>query len=133
RLGALGAGGLVLGLASPVGRRGRFAILCVLLLAACAFSGCAGTRGATVAGQTSAVPTGGTLDAEQVPDSENSLAEKGNGSIVGRVSDDQGLPLGGVHVSLLGMPLFTDSSGSGAFSIRNVPPGTYTVRFDLAE
>jgi hypothetical protein len=50
-------------------------------------------------------------------------------SLVGQVVDAiSALPISGVLVEILGLTS-TSTSGNGTYSIINIPPGSYTVRF----
>ena len=51
-----------------------------------------------------------------------------SGSIEGRVSDSTGTALGGVHISVDGTGLRTQSDARGNYVIRGIPPGNRIVR-----
>src|SRR5512147_2090441 len=54
------------------------------------------------------------------------------GKIAGRVTDaENGQPLPGVDVTITGTLLGASTNVDGFYTILNVPPGTYTVRFSL--
>ncbi len=63
-------------------------------------------------------------------------AQSTTGTIVGRVVDSQGLSLPGVTVTVAGPNLQGTLSGvtteNGDYSVPRVPPGTYTVTFELS-
>ncbi len=55
-----------------------------------------------------------------------------NGKIAGRVTDrENGQPLPGVGVMLEGTTLGASTGADGFYTILNVPPGTYTLRFSM--
>lgn len=57
-----------------------------------------------------------------------SFAQSFNGIIKGKVVEEgTGLPLIGTNISLVGTTLGAASDREGAFAIRGVPPGTYTI------
>lgn len=50
-------------------------------------------------------------------------------SLVGQVVDaDTSLPMGGVLVEIIGLT-YTTTASNGSYSITNIPPGQYTIRF----
>jgi outer membrane receptor protein involved in Fe transport len=55
-----------------------------------------------------------------------------NGKITGRVTDGEtGQPLPGVGVTIEGTLMGASTNADGFYTILNVPPGTFTVRFSL--
>jgi outer membrane receptor for ferrienterochelin and colicin len=63
-------------------------------------------------------------------------AQSTTGTIAGRVVDSQGLPLPGVTVAVAGPnlqgTLTSVTTENGDYSVPRVPPGTYTVTFELS-
>ncbi len=54
------------------------------------------------------------------------------GKVSGRVTDaENGQPLPGVGVIIVGTMMGASSNADGFYTILNVPPGTYTIRFSL--
>lgn len=109
-------------------RRGRAPLAAMILLAG-AFAGCLGGAGGSGDAQ-SGDGSQGKITSTLIPDKEQTITSKGNGSIVGVVMDPFNLPLAGVHVGILGTNFFETTSKSGHFSLRDLPPATYTLRFD---
>jgi outer membrane receptor protein involved in Fe transport len=63
-------------------------------------------------------------------------AQSTTGTIAGRIADSQGLPLPGVTVTVAGPnlqgTLTSVTTENGDYSVPRVPPGTYTVTFELS-
>lgn len=70
-----------------------------------------------------------------IPDTDNEtgLANASTGSILGVVSDPEGLPLGEAHVLLIETSFFTRSDTNGRFRFPTMEPGPYRLRIDRAE
>lgn len=118
--------GAVAGLASPLGgRRGR-SILIVLVFFAMALAGCAGHAPAKAAGLNA---NQGRIENTFIPD-DGSLTTGGNGTIIGVVHDEIHVPLTKVNIFVLGTSVSTASATGGRFTLANLPPRTYTVRFE---
>lgn len=56
---------------------------------------------------------------------------QGHGSIKGSVKDSTGSPLTGVNVALLKLNKGASTNADGNFTIKDVPPGTYKLRFSF--
>ncbi|HWW62421.1 MAG TPA: carboxypeptidase-like regulatory domain-containing protein, partial [Thermoanaerobaculia bacterium] len=56
-----------------------------------------------------------------------------DGHIQGRITREDGSPLGGVIVQIVEMSKATLSDSNGAFSFERVPPGNYTLQYNAGE
>lgn len=57
--------------------------------------------------------------------------QQSSGEINGLVMDEDGESLPGVHVTLINFDLGTVTDRDGHFALRNVAPGSYTIRFSM--
>ncbi|MCF7806929.1 MAG: TonB-dependent receptor [Candidatus Marinimicrobia bacterium] len=60
-----------------------------------------------------------------------SLVAGVGGKLAGTVRDENGSPLIGVNIIINDTPLGTASREDGSYFIINIPPGTYTIRFQM--
>src|SRR4029450_3119651 len=62
-------------------------------------------------------------------------AQSGNGTLRGRVLDEQGAPMPGVTVTTSSpqalTPVVAVTDGNGEYRLANLPPGTYTLKVEL--
>jgi outer membrane receptor protein involved in Fe transport len=68
--------------------------------------------------------------------STSAFAQRVTGSIKGNVADDEGGPLPGVNITLksealIGGPQINTSNNDGGYRFPGLPPGSYTITFEL--
>lgn len=114
---------------TPGARRRTTGLVLVLALAAVGLAGCATPFGP---GHAQGAPRGDGPkgSATSVLQSGTGLSQVGYGTILGLVHDDLHQPVGGAHVAATGTNNFTDSDRAGRFELKDVPPGSRTLRIE---
>lgn len=111
-------------------RRRAAPVLLALLVCASVLSGCLGNPDAR-AGATGpdAERESPSVSVAYEPAPNQTIA--GVGAVNGTIRSQEGLPLDGAHVALLGTNLFTQSDKKGQFGFSQVPRGEYRMRVNL--